>query len=54
MTILPALRPFRHHHNFVICSCCGDKRGTDADRDYLHPIAVASAQDEIELTEIEL
>ena len=33
-------------HNFVkqshgskVCSCCGDERGTDADRDCPHPVA---------------
>jgi len=33
-------------HNFVkqfdgskVCSCCGDERGTDADRDCTHPLA---------------
>ena len=35
-------------HNFVkqsdgskVCSCCGDERGTDADRDCPHPVAPA-------------
>ena len=41
-------------HNFVkqsdgskVCSCCGDERGTDADRDCPHPVAPAPGNNSI-------
>ena len=48
-------------HNFVkqsavskVCGCCGDERGTDADRDCPHPIVAQPGNYPVPMNFIEL